>query len=175
MLTLLQLEKNEEAWELSCELTALEAPDQTAHFGSILNHLVCAGATGRSAAETLDELTQEGLYQPETLEDLTKEKPGVYMKLALGLVYNAMYIDMEDDAVEKLLGMSSAPTLPLISAGEYDILIEYAEDRSASLMMILDILENLQAQNAETFGEEDPDIAALIEYVDALLEVKLEG
>ena len=175
VLTLLQLEKNEEAWKLSSELIALEAPDQTDHFGCILNHLVCAGATGRSAAEVLNELAHNGLYQPSVLDDLAVENPGIYMKLALGLVYNAMYIDMEDDAVEKLLGMSSAPPIPLLSAEDYDALIQYAEDRGASLMMILDILGNLQAQNAQTFGEEDPDITALIEYVDALLETKLEG
>ena len=175
VLTLLQEEKNEEAWELSSELVALDAPDQTDHFGCVLNHLVCAGATGRSAAETLDALTREGLYQRDVLEELAAENPGIYMKLALGLVYNAMYIDMEDDAADKLLGMSSAPALPIMTAEDYDTLIRSAEDREASLMLILEVLGSLQGQNVETFGEEDPDIIELMEYVNALLETKFEG
>ena len=184
VLTYLQLEKNKEAYELCHELLERkDAPSAEDTYGYILNYMVCAHANGITAVEALkqaEELTGSNLAG---LQDRALEDPGSYSKLVTALMYNAIYMDME----QKILDPDFTPALPDVSAGkDWDKLKEEAAkaEEQSSLEGVLNTLleEGSLTEKIETildetfFKEEDPrQTEAQMEYLARLKKVLISA
>ncbi len=183
-LTYLQLEKNEEAYALCrCLLTENLAASAKEKYGYMLNYLVCAHACGISAAKALKEALDEGFFSFDDLSQDAQKDPGEYAKLFTGMLYNVVYMDMEGDVPggaasyayypsDRLSDLDSADLMEDLAAraGKGEDGQAIAEDMSKAeyLGFLQDVLEQANEWNRETFGQADPDIEALLVYLDAL-------
>ena len=215
VLTYLQLEKNKEAFELCHELLEKKAaPSREDTYGYILNYMVCAHASGITAAEALKEAQELTGADLTGLKKRAEEDPGSYSKLMTALMYNAVYMDME----QEILDPDFAPALPEVSAGkDWDMLKEEAgssQDESAVeevlnllleegslteklkqllekhlseeedpaqtamqveyLAALKEILVSANKHNNEIFGQDDPDLLELENYLDACMTALTE-
>lgn len=155
-LALLQQEKNEEALEVFRALVQ-EGPDT---YGYWVNLLVAAQANGITAREIFDQAG--GWDYLPALAAAAQAEPGIYTKILEAVYYNAAYMDMElppEDIDEHgfdyfALGVDPAMILILTAAGEQ-------EQCFYNLLSIIDDM------NYTTYGEYDPDIQALLDYLAA--------
>ena len=215
VLTYLQLEKNQEAFELCHELLEKKAaPSKEDTYGYILNYMVCAHASGITAAEALKEAQELTGEDADGLKKHAEEDPGSYSKLMTALMYNAVYMDME----QKVLDPDFTPALPEVSAGkDWDMLKEEArkardvnpvesalnllqeegsfEDKFKQLLKenfskeedpvktamqveylvaLKEILVSANKDNKKIFGEDDPDLLELENYLDACMNALTE-
>ena len=215
VLTYLQLEKNKDARELCHELLEKKAtPSEEDTYGYILNYMVCAHASGITAAEALKEAQELTGDDLTGLKKRAEEDPGSYSKLMTALMYNAVYMDME----QEILDPDFTPALPEVSAGkDWDMLKEEAgnsqdespvedvlkllleegtlteklkqlleehlseEDDPVQTAMqveylaaLKEILVSANKHNNEIFGEDDPDLLELENYLDACMAVLTE-
>ena len=180
VLAYLQLEKNKEAYELCQELLEKKAaPSQEDTYGYILNYMVCAHASGITAVEALKEAQELTGADMTGLKKQAEEDPGSYSKLMTALIYNAVYMDME----QEILDPDFTPALPEVSAGkDWDTLKKEAgssqdenpvEDVLNLLLEEGSFTEKLEQLLEEHFsGEEDPAKTAIeVEYLAALKEI----
>ncbi|MBR6185870.1 MAG: hypothetical protein IKQ41_06360 [Clostridia bacterium] len=192
VLTYLQLGQNDEAYAL-CRYMLEEGLAKTDRdaYGYMLNMLVCAHAKGITAAEELKYAVENDLFSFSKLNSLSEEKPGMYRKLLVAMIYNAVYIDMEGGAadgaasyafypIELVDGLVNADIMEDIGAildedgGE----ISDAERNMADEMMsrrdylefLYDLLNTIDEANSEIYDTYDPDISALKKYLSALME-----
>ena len=194
VLTMLQLEENETAYEL-CRFmleNKLAKNDQDL-FGYMMNLLVCAHANGIPAAKELSDAMQKGYFRFKDLAAQKEKKPGKFTKLLTGLIYNVLYIDMESDAYAGAASYYYLPTDKFKSVSNNKLMQQLsklaggkAEPQKESkrkeingkisteryLHYIRDVLENANQWNKDTFGEKDPDINELLEYLEALTSQK---
>ena len=191
VLTWLHLGRASDAYAL-CRATLENglAPSVQDQYGYMLNLLVCGHACGFPAVLVLHEAVENGSFSFDELDTLAEEDPGTYVKLLVGMLYNAVYMDMEGDTA---LGVMDYGYFP---AGDFDALYHadligdlsrqlgsdpdnVSEDdlnvvlldlpRADYLQFLIDILLVANERNNETFGETDPDIDELITYLDALM------
>jgi hypothetical protein len=176
--------------------------------------MVCAHATGITAAEALKEAQELTGDDLTGLKKRAEEDPGSYSKLMTALMYNAVYMDME----QEILDPDFTPALPEVSAGkDWDKLKEEAgssqdespvedvlkllleegslteklkqlleehlseeEDPVKTAMQVeylaalKEILVSANKHNNEIFGEDDPDLLELENYLDACMTVLTE-
>lgn len=192
VLTLLQLEQNEEAYAL-CRWIMEESMAKTEKdaYGYMLNMLVCAQANGITAAEELKYAVDQGLFSFDRLDELADKEPGKYTKLLVALLYNAVYMDMEASTADGGAAYAYYPADRLDSISGSDIMeqlgrkygseagsldgndraaAEKTLSRKAYLKFLLDVLEKVNDLNYKVHGIYDPDVTKLINYLNVLRE-----
>lgn len=192
VLTFLQLGQNDDAYTL-CRYMLEEDLAQTDRdaYGYMLNMLVCAHAKGITAAEELKYALDNDLFSFSHLDYQASEEPGTYKKLMIALIYNAVYMDMEasmadggaayayypkdmfyylefSDAMEEL-SILFGDMAGALGESENEI-AENMLSRKDYLQFYVGVLETANEYNDETYDTFDPDITALIEYLNALME-----
>ncbi len=192
VLALLHLQKNEAAYAL-CRYTLENdlAPSRADRFGYMMNLLVCAHANGIPAAKEFRDALDGGYFSFSDLSDSAEESPGAFSKLLTGMLYNLVYIDAEREPydvaaadfylpgwrLDGVYGRELMEELALLTEGlpepaEDSLAAEISErlDRNTCLGYLREILVRADEWNLETFGEQDPDIGALLSYLTALGE-----
>lgn len=190
VLTWLHLDRAADAYSL-CRTTLQNglAPSVQDQYGYMLNLMVCGHACGFPAVLVLHEAVEKGYFSFDELNDLAEEEPGTYVKLLVGMLYNAVYMDMEGDTALGVMDYSYFPADDFDSLDNADLVgrlskqlgsdpDNISEDdlnvvlldlsRTEYLQFLIDILQAANTRNSDTFGETDPDIEELIEYLDAL-------
>ena len=192
VLTLLHLEENETAYDLSRYMLENQmGRTQQDRFGYMMNLLVCAHANGIPAVKELSDAAKKGYFKFSNLAGQEEKDPGAYSKLLTGLIYNVLYMDMEEDDVyrgvasyhylsqtepEDLSMKDLMQQLAKLAGGRPDpkdektgTQVREGISRTQYLEYVREFLFLLDEWNEETFDEPDPDIIELVDYLEALI------
>lgn len=189
-LAMLHLEENEAAYDL-CRyiLETRQTKTNQDRFGAMMNLLVAAHARGIPAAKELSDAASKGYFKFTDLVNQKKSNPGDFSKLLTGLIYNVLYIDMENDIYDGAASYYYFPQDTLKSVSLTDVMKNLSKmtggkaeakdektrekvngetTRKEYLKYIKNILKKANKWNKDTYGETDPDIDELLTYLDAL-------
>ena len=148
VLARLQLEKNEDAFKMACELVSNNpikdgaSEDELKNStGYVINLLVAAHANKISKNSALDKVKNVTLTEVDSkLKKLADDNPGEFVRFMTALTYNENYIEMEES------------------------------DNKTNLERIQSSLDELNKKEKKTFDKEDDDIKKLKEYLSAKID-----
>ncbi len=148
VLARLQLEKNEDAFKMACELVSNNpikdgaSEDELKNStGYVINLLVAAHANKISKNSALDKVKNVTLTEVDSkLKKLADDNPGEFVRFMTALTYNENYIEMEES------------------------------DNKTNLERIQSSLDELNKKEKKTFDKEDEDIKELKEYLSAKID-----
>lgn len=148
VLARLQLEKNEDAFKMACELVSNNpikdgaSEDELKNStGYVINLLVAAHANKISKNSALDKVKKVTLMEVDSkLKKLADDNPGEFVRFMTALTYNENYIEMEES------------------------------DNKTNLERIQSSLDELNKKEKKTFDKEDDDIKKLKEYLSAKID-----
>lgn len=130
--------------------------------GYWINYLIAGYASGKTAEKLLESDQAKDVLQ--RLVDNVEQEPGTYQKLLYAIYYNIIYMDMEQ-------------ANPLVDDDRYLPLEEYGDDISLSdfdfsqsenlRSFFIELLNELDDMNYHTYGEYDPEVEELIDYLNA--------
>ena len=189
-LAMLQLEENEPAYELfRFILESKQTKTNQDRFGAMMNLLIAAHANGIPAAKELSDAASKGYFRFSDLAGQQKNKPGTFTKLLTGLIYNVLYIDMENGIYDGAASYYYFPSDSLKTVKLTDVMKTLAKmtggkaepkdeatlkkvngktTRKDYLQYIRNVLKKANSWNKDTYGQTDPDIDELLKYLEAL-------
>jgi len=178
----LQFQDNKEAFDIFCSILKLDSDgkndllpkDDTGKYGVMMNLLAAAhgcGIPARDALTALGEETEPGDAEGKLGLDIVELKmsvhddPGKYSKLYSGITYNAIYMDIELDSEERRKHVFPYSEEGYLTEAKEMILRDYYHGGSHFINRSLDMLQDIQKSNEYYFGEKDPDIEDLTDYI----------
>lgn len=155
-LALLQQGKGEEALAVYDDLLMQDKW----RYGYWMNYLIAGYADGKTAEELLESERSKNVLQG--LVNGVKKEPGTYQKLLYGVYYNIIYMDMEQaDSLtntDRYLPLEEYGNEIPLSAFDFSL----SEEQYAFFM---ELLGELDEMNIQTYGESDPELEELMNYL----------
>ena len=158
-LTLLQEEKNEEAFSLITDAVQ-SFPEEGGYW---MNYLVAAQANDMTASDAIDRISQFTVL--EKLATAAEKKPGSNLPLLNGIAYNIMYMDMELGKADSVF--ADYPDTMLPGNAVYADELNWDKTLSTRYDGYDEILTEMQSKFKKAFGQTDSDLDALADYLNA--------